>query len=189
MNYLAHAFLSGNNHDLLVGNFIADHLRGNRFTNFSPAIIEGIYHHRRIDTFTDAHPAFKASKRQFYDGFERYSGILIDIYFDYFLARDFEEHSMIPLNQFSEEVYTVYQQSRELLPQSSSRFLDYVIKNNIYSAYSTLPGIEQVLTHLSHRISHGVRLQDSLATFRQNETELQANFHVFFKEASALFLK
>ena len=84
MNYLAHAFLSNNDRDLLIGNFIADHLRGNDFKDHKPEIIEGIYMHRKIDTFTDSHPNFKASKRLFYNGYERYSGILIDIYFDYF---------------------------------------------------------------------------------------------------------
>ncbi|MES2681226.1 MAG: ACP phosphodiesterase [Bacteroidota bacterium] len=189
MNYLAHAFLSGNNHDLLVGNFIADHIRGNHFTGYSPAVIEGIYLHRRIDTFTDAHPLFKASKRVFYNGFERYSGILIDIYFDYFLAKDFNKYSTVALKQFSEQVYKVYQQAQALLPQSSSRFLDYVIKNNIYTSYSALAGIEQVLTHLSHRMSHGVRLQDSVKIFREQEVILQTNFDVFFKEAYQVFLK
>ena len=80
MNYLAHAFLSNNDSNLLIGNFIADHLRGNDFKNYSPQIIEGIHLHRKIDSFTDSHLNFKASKRLFYIGYERYSGILIDIY-------------------------------------------------------------------------------------------------------------
>src|SRR6476646_3841157 len=145
MNYLAHAFLSNNQKDLLVGNFIADHVRGNNFKEFPPEIVEGIRLHRRIDAFTDAHPLFKNSKRIFYDGFEKYSGILVDIYFDYFLAKNFSAYSSRPLDVFSKNVYEVYTNHAPLLPKSSSGFLDYVIRNDIYKAYSDLDGIEKVL--------------------------------------------
>lgn len=187
MNYLAHALLSNNDPNLLVGNFIADHLRGNDFRDFPPEIIDGIYLHRRIDTFTDAHSLFKKSKRVFYNGFERYSGILTDIYFDHLLARDFEKYGAGNLADFSARVYKVYQQHSQLLPQSSSRFLDYVIGNNIYPAYATIEGIEKVLYHLSHRIKHNVKLDDSIRLFRAHEKELESNFSSFFEDARREF--
>jgi len=183
MNYLAHAFLSNNENDLLIGNFIADHLRGNNFTGYPQTIIEGVLLHRRIDTFTDAHPEFKKSKRIFYKGFEKYSGILIDIYFDYFLAKDFEKYSNVSLDLFSKNVYTVYTSHLDLLAESSTRFLDYVVKNNIYLSYSRLEGIETVLNHLSHRIKHRVQLDQSIQLFKEHEKELQENFNLFFKDA------
>jgi acyl carrier protein phosphodiesterase len=189
MNYLAHAFLSNNNKDLLIGNFIADHVRGNHFENYPEEIVKGIYLHRQIDTFTDAHPLFKASKRLFYEGFEKYSGVLVDIYFDHLLARDFETYSIVPLKQFSKTVYDIYQQSQSLLPQHSSNFLDYVLKNDIYTSYSLLEGIERVLFHLSQRINHQVRLDQSIPLFSAHEKELQQNFDSFFKEAMAEFIK
>jgi acyl carrier protein phosphodiesterase len=189
MNYLAHAFLSNNNKDLLIGNFIADHVRGNNFKNYPEEIVKGIYLHRQIDTFTDAHALFKTSKRLFYEGFEKYSGVLVDIYFDHLLARDFESYSNIPLKQFSKTVYDIYQQSQSLLPQHSSNFLDYVLKNDIYNSYSLLEGIERVLFHLSQRINRQVRLDRSVPLFSAHEKELQQNFASFFKEAMAEFIK
>ncbi|MBL7922485.1 MAG: DUF479 domain-containing protein [Bacteroidia bacterium] len=188
MNYLAHAFLSNNNTDLLIGNFIADHLRGNDFKDYSPQIIQGIHLHRRIDSFTDSHEKFKASKRLFYDGFEKYSGILIDIYFDHLLAKNFSNYSALPLKEFCDKVYMIYTQNQKLLPKSSSNFLEYVLKNNIYYEYSYLEGIERVLFHLSHRIKHQVMLNESVALFKQHEKELQENFLVFFKDAVKEFL-
>ncbi|MEO6304072.1 MAG: ACP phosphodiesterase [Bacteroidia bacterium] len=183
MNYLAHAFLSNNNTDLLIGNFIADHLRGNDFKNYSPTIIEGIYLHRRIDTFTDSHTNFKIAKRIFYNGYERYSGVLIDIYFDHLLAKNFSMYSTIPLKYFCDQVYQTYIQNQALLPKSSSNFLDYVLKNNIYYEYSSIEGIEKVLFHLSHRIKHNVMLDRSVVIFKEHEEELTANFEIFFKDA------
>ncbi|MDI1354771.1 MAG: ACP phosphodiesterase [bacterium] len=187
MNYLAHALLSKNNTDHLVGNFIADHIRGNDFSNYSPGIIEGILMHRRIDTFTDAHPEFKKSKRVFYEGFEKHSGILVDIYFDHLLAKRFQDFHHESLEEFSSKVYEVYSNHKSLLPAHSSRFLEYVMKNNIYGAYSQKEGIERVLFHLSNRINHNVRLDESVKIFEARETELQANFNVFFKEAIIAF--
>ncbi len=188
MNYLAHAFLSNNDRDLLIGNFIADHLHGNDFGNYSPKIIEGIYLHRKIDTFTDAHPKFKESKRIFYNGYERYSGVLIDIYFDHFLGKNFSNYSPSSLKTFCDNVYSIYSESQTLLPKSSSNFLEYVLKNNIYHHYSTLEGIEKVLFHLSHRIKHGVMLNESVIIFKQHENKLEENFKIFFNDAVKEFL-
>jgi acyl carrier protein phosphodiesterase len=187
MNYLAHAFLSKNDEDLLIGNFIADHVRGNDFKAYPKKIVEGIRLHRKIDAFTDAHPEFKKSKRIFYPGFEKYSGILVDIYFDYFLAKDFSVYSASSLEVFSKNVYNVYSSHNHILPKSSSGFLEYVIKNNIYTSYSQLQGIEKVLFHLSHRIKHNINLDESIGLFKENEPELQANFRLFFTEAALEF--
>ena len=188
MNYLAHAFLSNNNTNLLIGNFIADHLRGNDFKNYSPQIIEGIYLHRKIDSFTDAHLSFKASKRLFYNGYERYSGILIDIYFDHLLAVNFANYSSTSLKDYCNAVYKTYLDSQHLLPKSSSNFLEYVLKNNIYYQYSSLEGIEKALYHLSNRIKHGVILNGSIPIFKQHEKELEENFKLFFEKALKEFL-
>jgi acyl carrier protein phosphodiesterase len=188
MNYLAHAFLSNNDTDLLIGNFIADHLRGNDFVGYSQKIIEGIYMHRKIDSFTDAHPKFKESKRLFYNGYERYSGVLIDIYFDHLLARNFNDHSTIPLKEFCDRVYKIYSENQTLLPKSSSNFLEYVLKNNIYYHYSAIEGIEKVLFHLSHRIKHGVMLNESIIIFKEHEKELEENFKILFDDAVKEFL-
>lgn len=189
MNYLAHAYLSRNNEDLLIGNFIADHLRGNDFTAYPEGVVNGILLHRRIDSFTDAHPLFKSSKRVFYKGFEKYSGILVDIYFDHLLAKFFNHYHEQSLEEFSSKVYTVYQNNTHLMPESSTRFLNYVIKNEIYQNYSELKGIETVLTHLSHRIGHQVALNESLPLFLDAEKLLEKNFVSFMQEIqSELFV-
>lgn len=183
MNYLAHAYFSGGNEELLVGNFIADHLRGNDFSHLPEGVVEGIRLHRRIDTFTDAHPAFKRAKRVFYNGFEKHSGILVDIYFDHLLGATFETYSPIPLQAFSLQVYGVYNQHSHLLPTGSSRFLEYVMRNDIYHAYSKVEGIRQVLFHLSQRIRHNVRLHESMALFDGSREELGAYFSEFMNDA------
>jgi acyl carrier protein phosphodiesterase len=185
MNYLAHALLSHFDEELLIGNFIADHIRGNNYQQFSPGIIKGIHLHRKIDSFTDAHPDFKAVKRFFYNGFERYSGILTDIYFDYVLATQFEQHCRIELRTFCDFAYQVYQKNQEILPKSSKHFLRYVLENDIYFHYGQIEGIERVLFHLSHRIKHGIFLNDSLSLWDTHKLEIEAHFNQFWPALSA----
>lgn len=187
MNYLAHALLSGADQHLVVGNFIADHLRGNRFEGLPPGIIEGIRLHRQIDEFTDQHPLFKKSKRHFYQDFEKYSGILVDIYFDHLLASNFHHWSPTPLKLFAGSMYDIYNRHQEHLPQGSQRFLSYVMSNNVYETYAEEEGIRTVLFHLSHRLNHGVRLDESLHQFRSARPVLEEDFTSFFKEAQARF--
>lgn len=180
MNYLAHAFLSGRDEGLLVGNFIADHIRGNHFESYDPKIVEGIRLHRQIDTFTDAHPKFREAKRVFYKGFERYSGVLVDIFFDHLLAKNLKNYTTETLPELAARVYAVYQKNRSLLPGHSSGFLDYVLQNNIYVAYADIAGIERVLFHLSHRINKSVHLDEAVLLFNQSEELMEQLFRDFF---------
>lgn len=185
MNYLAHAVLSGFKEELLIGNFIADHVRGNHYTHYPEGIIKGIYLHRQIDSFTDAHPAFKKCKRFFYDGYERYSGVLVDIYFDYLLTQHYQEWQAIELRPFCDFAYSVYTRNEKVLPRSSRNFLNYVLENDIYFNYGQIEGVEKVLFHLSHRLKHGILLNESLHLFSENKEEMRFQFDVFWKDIKA----
>jgi len=182
MNYLAHAFLSFGNEPLIVGNFIADHIKIARAGYLPAGVKQGMFLHRKIDYFTDTHPLFTRSKRYFYDGFERYSGILVDIYYDHLLAKNFSKYSDINLEDFTQNIYSLLQRNEQHLPESSKHFLKYVISNNTFYRYSTLEGIELVLKHLSGRINHGVWLNESVPLFTANEKLLEAEFHEFMED-------
>ena len=84
MNFLAHLYLSQNNSNILIGNFIADHIRGNNFSHLSKEIQQGIILHREIDTFTDAHKVVRKSKRRLHERYRHYDGVIIDIFFDHY---------------------------------------------------------------------------------------------------------
>ncbi|HRD37460.1 MAG TPA: acyl carrier protein phosphodiesterase, partial [Bacteroidia bacterium] len=138
--------------------------------------------HRKIDMFTDSHPLFIKSKRHFYDGFERYSGVLMDIYFDYLLAKNFHRFSDVTLPDYTQNLYTTLNNNRIHLPDSSQRFLDYVLQNNTFFEYSKIEGIELVLKHLSYRINHGVFLNESLPLFIENESKIEPDFFEFMND-------
>lgn len=182
MNYLAHAFLSFNNESLIVGNFIADHIKLAKAGHLPSEIKQGMLLHRRIDHFTDTHPLFIKSKRNFYAGFERYSGVLVDIYYDHLLAKNFSKYSEVGLEVFTKNIYTVLQNNTKHLPESSVGFLNYAMKNNTFFEYSKIEGIELVLNHLSYRINHGVFLNESLPLFLKHEKAIQEDFFEFFED-------
>lgn len=181
MNYLAHAFLSFNDEPLTVGNFIADHIKLADASHLPPGIKQGVLLHRRIDYFTDTHPLFTKSKRNFYDGFERYSGVLVDIYYDHLLAKNFSKYSDVSLDEFTKNLYALLQNNEQHLPESSKHFLKYVLMNNTFYQYSKIEGIELVLKHLSHRINHGIWLNESVPMFVANEKTIEEDFFEFME--------
>lgn len=164
MNYLAHTYLSYQNSDLIIGNFIADSIRGNKFYGLSDDIIKGIKLHRKIDTFTDSHPIFLTSKHRFSKNFDKYSGVLMDIIYDHYLAKNFEQYSSYSLQNHANEVYEILKNNHDILPENAKRFYNYMTERNILFHYSSLNGIETVLTHLSGRIRNRYELH-SLCPF------------------------
>ena len=107
MNFLAHAHLSGNNDDLLFGNFIADAVKGNGLLKFPEDIQNGIRIHRKIDSFTDTHEIFRQSLDRVREHFGKFGGIVLDIYYDHFLAQNWKTYSDTKLPHFASHVYQV----------------------------------------------------------------------------------
>jgi acyl carrier protein phosphodiesterase len=185
MNYLAHSLLSFDQEHLLIGNFIADHIKLNKTAGLPESIKQGVLLHRKIDHFTDTHPLFIKSKRFFYEGYERYSGVLLDIYYDHILAANFEKFSDVPLKDYVAKVYDVLKNNTTHLPDSSQRFLEYAIQNNTFFEYSKKDGIKRVLSHLSYRINHGIDLSGSFPLFEKNYEQIEADFFPFMQEITA----
>lgn len=188
MNYLAHLYLAHPYKGLITGNFIADSVKGHDYNNYPDEIKNGILMHRAIDDFTDHHPLILESKKYFVKEFDKYSGVLIDIYFDYFLAVDFEGYSDLDLQTFSNEIFTILKNDKQYFGDHSQRFYTYMTRENILVRYAQISGIEQVLKGMTYRIKNRMILNDSLPAFIANKDELQKKFVVFFHELQ-LFCK
>ena len=151
MNYLAHLFLSGESTSILVGNFIGDSVRGNQFTTLDPAIQRGILLHRAIDRFADSHPTFCRSKQraEFVTG--RFASVVIDIFYDHFLARDWSNHHAIPLPEYAQSIYTILAGWLKEFPERSQQFYYYMVTHNILESYGSIDGITTVLEQMTKR--------------------------------------
>lgn len=182
MNYLAHSYLSFNKSELIIGNFIADSIQGNRFEGLSEGIIKGINLHRQIDSFTDAHPIYLTSKHRFSKDFGKYSGVLMDMIYDHFLAKNFGHYSDVSLQEYCSQLYKLLHQNHELLPEPAKRFYGYMTEHNVLFNYSSIQGLEIVLTHLNHRIRHRYQLNESIPLLLKQYDEIEEEFFIFFGE-------
>ena len=122
MNFLAHIYLSGNNHFLKLGNFIADAVKGKTYSKYPLEIQQGILLHRKIDSFTDHHPIFKKSVSRLFPTHRHYSRVIIDIFYDHFLAKEWNTYSNIPLNTYINDFYSLLNDNYEYLPKRIKAF-------------------------------------------------------------------
>jgi acyl carrier protein phosphodiesterase len=182
MNYLAHLYLSFPDPERMTGNFIADSVKGDHFNNYPDGIRAGILMHRAIDDFTDHHPVVLESKKVFTSQFDKYSGVLIDVWFDHLLALHFDKYSSVPLSHFATDTYEILRPYSHLFPEHASRFFYYMTQENVLLRYADLAGIEQVLKGITYRIKNRMILNESIPLFVANEELLYRNFVVFFDD-------
>jgi acyl carrier protein phosphodiesterase len=185
MNWLAHLYLSEPTPEFRVGNLLPDVVAAASLAHLPEEYQRGIRLHRRIDIFTDTHPRVKACVRRFPAPYRRFGGILTDIYFDYFLARDWVEHSDIPLPEFIAEFYRDIDICASVVPPEARQRLHQMRTENWLGCYHHLEGIREILWRVSHRLRRHFDLAGSLTFFQENEGEFLEDFKVFFPELVA----
>lgn len=185
MNFLAHLYLSQNNTNIMIGNFIADHIRGNNYEGFSKEIQQGIFLHREIDTFTDAHKIVRKSKRRLHKRYRHYDGVIIDIFYDYFLAKNWATYSSIPLDVYTKSVYDLFDSISSELPKKSQQFIQYMIEYNILFNYQYKEGIAKVLNGMNARTKGKSQMNLAIEDLSLLETELEEDFTIFFQDLVA----
>jgi acyl carrier protein phosphodiesterase len=185
LNFLAHLYLSQNNTNILIGNFIADHIRGNKYESFSKEIKKGIFLHRAIDTFTDAHKIVRKSKRRLHARYRHYDGVIIDIFYDYFLAKNWANYSEIPLAIYTDAIYHLFDEIKLDLPLKSQQFIKYMIEYNILFNYQYKDGIEKVLNGMNNRTKGKSQMNLAIEDLKILEKEFEEDFTLFFKDLIA----
>jgi acyl carrier protein phosphodiesterase len=182
MNFLAHLYLSGNNEQIMVGNFIGDYVKGREYLYYPDEITKGIMLHRYIDTFTDIHPITKQSRLRVQDKYHKYSGIIIDIFYDYFLACEWDTYYPASLDSFVENVFDVLKKHYYDFPQGIKNWFPNFIRNNWLLSYSSIDGMERILHRMSSRTSLPENTDYAIDILRKNENEMREEFHEFFQE-------
>ena len=144
MNFLAHLYLSEDNPKIIIGNFIADHIKGNRFTHLDTQIQKGIRLHREIDTFTDTHRITRISKGRLSKRHGLYAGIIVDIFYDHYLAKNWHDYSVIPLDIYVKAVYQLLEDHKQILPEKTLEILPAMVRDNWLYNYRYKEGIKNV---------------------------------------------
>lgn len=182
MNYLAHLFLSDGTPESLIGNLLGDFVKGSIENIYSPGIIKGIYLHRKIDSFTDSHPIFRSSKRLIAIDRRRFSGIMIDVFYDHFLAKNWSSYSSIPLADFTNHVYQVLQENKKILPERLKNILPDMIAHDWLASYKEISTINRAINGISRRIKRKNNLFGGIEELFLNYQQLQTDFSIFFPE-------
>lgn len=181
MNYLAHAYLSFGQPEILVGNMISDFVKGKAKFTYPQGIQHGISLHRAIDEFTDAHPATKKAKEIFRPAYRLYSGAFIDVVYDHFLATDINEfETPASLEDFSIQVYDTLDKNFSVLPARFQNLLPYMKQHNWLFNYQYTWGIERSFSGLVHRAAYMSESATAFALFNENYKELKDCYDIFF---------
>ena len=180
MNYLAHIFLSGNNEKLMIGNFIADSIKGDNWLKYETEVKKGILLHRAIDAYTDTHEIVKASKKRLWERYRHYNAVIVDIFYDHFLAKNWNEYHHTNLSEFVDGTYNVLTENEELLPDSTKLFFKYMIKNNWLYNYQYIEGINKVMGGMSRRTSFDSGMENSTDELVKYYDEFERDFKSFF---------
>lgn len=182
MNHLAHALLSGDDPDRILGGMLGDFVHGGIPAQLRPGVQAGLRLHRAIDVFTDAHPVVVALRAQFQPPYRRFAGIIIDVWFDHLLARDFARWSDVSLAVFSADLNALLAHHASELPDGLRRFAAYMRSHDLPRAYADRAVLARVFAGMSARFSRVNPLASALQETTPIESELAAAFNTFFPQ-------
>jgi acyl carrier protein phosphodiesterase len=182
MNFLAHAYLSFGQEEILVGNFAADFIKGKEMALYHGDIRIGILLHREIDSFTDSHPLVRAGQSYLRPKFRHYSTVITDIFFDYFLGKNWDHFSPIPLEIFVNQTYDVLDRYQSQLPDRFGEMFYWMKSQNWLYQYREISGIQRSLSGLSRRTTFVSKMDEAPAVLLEKEAEFEVIFFAFFKE-------
>jgi acyl carrier protein phosphodiesterase len=182
MNFLAHIYLSGDNDLLKIGNFMADSIHGNKFNDYPTEIKKGILLHRSIDSFTDMHPVYRQSKHRLHEKYGHYSGVIMDIFYDHFLAKNWNTYSDEKLEDYADNFYQLLKDNYDVLTEKVKGIIPYMFARNWLVSYASIDGLQMIMLHMDHRTKNRVDMHESIVELKQYYTEFEQEFTQFFEE-------
>lgn len=182
MNYLAHAYLSFRQPELLLGNMISDYVKGKAKFSYPAAVQDGIMLHRAIDTFTDEHPVNVRARQIFKPVVGLYASAFVDVVYDHFLATDPIAFSTQPLGQFSQWVYKTLEPFQPLFPERFAGMFPYMKSQDWLLNYQHKWGIERSMEGLVRRAKYLEESQPAFQVFEQHYNFLEGCYQHFFPE-------
>ena len=185
MNYLAHIYLSNENEGITIGNFSADGIKGKKYTKFPKEIQKGILLHRGIDSFTDFHPTVRLSTKRMHKNYGHYSGVIVDILYDHFLAKNWKNYHEQPLEEYIESFYELLRNSFDVLTPRIKRMRPYMISDNWLLSYASIEGISKILVQMNRRTNNIAKMNFAVLELEEYYEEFENEFTSFFEELRA----
>lgn len=182
MNFLAHLYLSGDDEELLVGNFIGDFVKGSQMDQYPDKMQKGIRLHRSIDHFTDHHDVVMKSKIRLREKFRHYAPVIVDVYYDHFLAKNWSNFSNIPLKQYTEDFYQMMKRYASIIPKGVTHMLGFMSRDNWLYSYQFIEGIDRALTGMSKRTKYENKMDEASITLEEYYNDFHEEFNQFFPD-------
>ncbi len=182
MNFLAHVYLSGSNDKIAIGNLIGDRVKGNKIKLLPKEIQSGVTFHRLIDDFTDHNQIFRECVTKLFPKYRHFSRVIIDMYFDHFLAKNWNYYHNLPLNKFSTEFYKKIIKIAPEFNQDIERFINALVKYNWFEYYKTTLGLYNILSQMEKQTKFNSNLGTSVRDLTENYEYFEIRFFQFMKE-------
>lgn len=180
MNYLAHAFLSFREPEILAGQFLADDIKGKKYLEYPPKVRDGILLHRFVDDFTDTYPLCLELRSEIRGELGLFSGIAIDVYFDHLLSTNWEKYTEMSLEGFIQEVYHELSHQTQWMTEKRKFIIEKMIEHDWLTRYKTLKGTELTLLQMSQRVSNGLILSQAAQILEKHKKKAEEVFEIFF---------
>ncbi|MBS0307505.1 MAG: DUF479 domain-containing protein [Proteobacteria bacterium] len=183
MNYLAHIYLARHDNAAMLGALLGDFAKANVAGKYAPLIETEILLHRKIDSYTDSHAVTKAALQRFAPGRRRFAGIVLDVFYDHLLAKDWPSYSDVPLQEFVQNFYRTLDTHHHLLPPKLLDIAPRMAEQNWLGSYQDFRSVEFAVNRISQRLSRdGNLLREALLDLEAHHTALTAGFAHFFPE-------
>lgn len=155
---------------------------GNKIENFPPGVQKGIQLHRAIDTFTDKHPVFRQGTKRLHPVYHHYAGVIMDMFYDHLLAKNWEKFSDIPLKEYAQQFYDMLKRNEDVLAEKTKRQASYMIQYNWLVEYATIEGIGTILAQMDYRTKHQSGMTNAVKELQEHYNEFEQEFFAFFDD-------
>ena len=182
MNYLAHIYLSGKNELITIGNFMADGIKGKDYKKHPIDIQIGVLLHRHIDSFTDSHTTVRQSTKRLHEKYSHYSGVIVDMLYDHFLAKNWSKYSNITLNNYVDSFYNSLKEHYHLLPWRIKKMMPYMMADNWLVSYASIEGISRALEGMNRRTKNRAHMDEAIYDLEEFYGAFENEFTMFFDE-------
>lgn len=186
MNFLAHLFLTRERDEpVIIGNFIGDFVKNRDLDRYSEGIRSGVMLHRSIDSFTDQHPQVLRGVRRLYDRHGKYASVLVDIFYDHLLARNWADYTDLSLEVFAANTYRILEKHLYLMPRVLKKRLPFMIRDNWLVRYGEVDGIAFTVDKMKDRAMKPQLLDNAAGSMLQDLPLLEEEFRIFFPDLIA----
>lgn len=182
MNFLGHIYLSGKSSKVITGNFLGDFVRKSQIEHWEDEFQTGFKLHHEIDRFTDSHPLVRQSKKRLVPKYRHYASVIVDIYYDHFLSKNWKRYSVIDLKSYTNKTYEALETHETIFPERAIRTLTYMKSTDWLYNYQYMEGMEMALTGMARRTKFDSKMELSVHDLKNDYELYEQEFHEFMPE-------